>query len=132
MKKTLDTLANALTTPATAQTQEATALEYGTPVTIYIYSFDVKEGYVDVHFNELSGKCRTSVHAKAHPALQVKPHMHKELQAVIDYDDPKGWKMLDPLPTSEQRASYRKATAPKPEPVKVALTAEQIEASKEF
>lgn len=104
----------------------------GTPVIIDIYNFKIEDGYIKIFFNELSGKCRSGMHAKAHPALQVKPHMHQNLNAIIDYEADDGYKLCYPIPTVEQRIAYKQAPVRQPEPAKVALTAEQMDAYAEF
>lgn len=124
MKKTLDTLANALTTPATAQTQEATApaKEEAVVRTINIYYFEYADGKLIVKYFRDNRRYR----ATAHPALKVSPLMHKDIEAVV-YEHSDGYKLLTPCPTKAEIEAYNAhQTQHTAEPQKKVLTESQL------
>lgn len=104
--------------PTVVETDEST------PRTIYIFKFNYVDSELIVKYDEVNG--RKGLHAKAHPALKVKPYMKQNITAEI-VEDPSGYLLLTPCPTKKEIAEYEaNKPQPKAEPEKNKLTKAQL------
>ncbi len=124
--KNITEMLTATETTATAPvaTAEVAQPDASTPRTIYIFKFDYINSELIIKYDEVDG--RKGLHAKAHPALKVKPYMKQDITAEI-VEDPSGYLLLTPCPTKKEIAEYEaNKPQPKTEPVKKKLTKAQL------